>query len=146
MALRIHKVRGAHARQMRSEPTEAEKRLWRHLSNAQLGGFKFRRQTVIGTYICDFSCSHNGLVVEIDGDTHDDDADLIRDQQLNAMGYYVIRFSNQDVMRNMDGVLTRILAKAQELPERRYTPTSLPGGLPPATHQAALPPLEGRGF
>ena len=126
MALRIHKTRGTHARRMRNVPTEAEKCLWRHLSNSQFSGFKFRRQTVIGTYICDFSCSYNGLVVEIDGNTHDSDADMMRDQQLDALGYCLIRFSNHDVMHNMHGVLTRILAKARELPKRRYTPTPTP--------------------
>ncbi len=133
MALRINHIRGARARAMRNTPTEPEKRLWRHLSNSQLGGFKFRRQTVIGTYICDFSCSQNGLIVEVDGDTHDADADMLRDQMLMRMGFFVLRFSNSDVMGNMDGVLETILSRANALPERRYTPTP-------------TPPLEGRGF
>jgi very-short-patch-repair endonuclease len=133
MALRINRIRGDFARQMRNEPTEPEKRLWRNLSNSQLGGFKFRRQTVVGTHICDFSCSSNGLVIEIDGHTHDEDADEVRNQMLMRMGYHVLRFSNVDVMQNMQGVLERILTVAQKLPERRYTPTP-------------TPPLEGRGF
>ena len=133
MALRINHIRGERARAMRNAPTEPEKRLWRHLSNSQLGGFKFRRQTVIGTYICDFSCSQNGLIIEVDGDTHDVDADMLRDQMLMRMGFFVLRFSNSDVMDNMNGVLEAILSRAMALPERRYSPTP-------------TPPLEGRGF
>ena len=133
MALRINARRGAFASTMRREPTEPEKLLWRHLSNSQLNGLKFRRQTVIGTYICDFCCPRIGLIVEIDGDTHvEEDRDRLRSQDLQEMGYFVIRFTNVDVMRNMDGVLTRIVQIAAILPERRYTPTP-------------TPPLEGRG-
>ena len=132
VALRINATRGDYARQMRHEPTEPEKHLWRNLSNSQLGGFKFRRQTVIGPYICDFSCSSNGLIVEVDGDTHDPAADAVRDAALQQQGYSVLRFTNNDVMRNIDGVLQVILEHAQQLPQRRYTPTP-------------TPPLEGRG-
>jgi very-short-patch-repair endonuclease len=65
---------GDRARQMRNTPTEPEKRLWRHLSNSQLG-YKFRRQSVIGHYIVDFLCPAKALIVEVDGDTHDAEAD-----------------------------------------------------------------------
>jgi very-short-patch-repair endonuclease len=58
------------ARQMRRQPTEPEKRLWRHLSNSQLGGYKFRRQATIEPFIADFLCPAKGLVVEVDGETH----------------------------------------------------------------------------
>ena len=132
MGVRIDKVRGEYARQMRREPTEPEKRLWRYISNSQLGGYKFRRQTVIGPYICDFSCSSNGLIVEIDGETHDADVDAKRDQALREMGYHVVRVTNRDVMTNMEGVLEFILHHSEQLPERRYSPTP-------------TPPLEGRG-
>ena len=133
MALRINARRGAFANVMRREPPEPEKLLWRHLSNSHLNGLKFRRQTVIGTYIFDFCCPRIGLIVEIDGDTHvEEDRDRLRSQDLQEMGYFVIRFTNVDVMRNMDGVLARIVQIAATLPERRYTPTP-------------TPPLEGRG-
>src|SRR5690348_13578813 len=59
------------ARSMRTDPTEPEKRLWRSLSNSQLGGYKFRRQAVIDRYIVDFLCPAQKLIVEVDGDTHD---------------------------------------------------------------------------
>lgn len=93
------------ARQMRSNPTEPEKRLWRHLSNGQLEGFKFRRQQVIGWHIADFICAPAKLIVEVDGDTHDEDSDRARDTALAEMGYRVIHVTNHDVMSNMDGTL-----------------------------------------
>ena len=106
----------AHA--MRRNPTEWEKRLWRHLSNSQLGGFKFRRQAVIAPYICDFLCPARALVVEIDGDTHDAQRDVERDDRLVDQGYTVVRFSNADVATNMDGVLQVILNSLHILDDR----------------------------
>ncbi|WP_238475473.1 endonuclease domain-containing protein [Sphingomonas cavernae] len=103
---------------MRNEPTEFEKLLWRRLSNSQLGGFKFRRQSVIGSYICDFFCPSVGLVVEVDGDTHDPVADNKRDSHLRQRGFHVLRFTNGEVGRNIEGVLEAILLKAQSLPPR----------------------------
>jgi very-short-patch-repair endonuclease len=99
-----------HARAMRTHPTEPEKRLWRHLSNAQLAGFKFRRQQVIGRVIVDFFCPSARLVVEVDGDTHADPArDRRRDAYLNGLGYAVLHVANPDVMTGLDGVLQTIL-------------------------------------
>ena len=133
MARRIEAKKGSFARQMRRQPTETEKQLWRHLSNSQLGGHKFRRQSVIGSFIVDFCCPKTGLIIEVDGDTHvDEDADPTRSQALEKMGYFVIRFTNQDVIQNIQGVLARILEVSARQPERRYTPTP-------------TPPLEGRG-
>lgn len=97
------------AREMRNNPTDPEKRLWRHLSNSQLEGHKFRRQALIDCYIADFVCPHKRLIVEVDGDTHDIDADFKRDVRLKAQGYRTIRFSNVDVMNNMEGVLTMLI-------------------------------------
>ncbi|TCD06626.1 DUF559 domain-containing protein [Erythrobacteraceae bacterium CFH 75059] len=96
------------ARAMRNNPTEPEKRLWRHLSNGQLGGHKFRRQEVIGHRIADFACPVAKVVVEVDGDAHDADDDAVRDDRLEAFGYRVVHVSNADVMNNMEGVLERI--------------------------------------
>ena len=97
------------ARAMRSNPSEPEMRLWRNLSNRQLGGHKFRRQAVIGQFIVDFLCPVGKLVVEVDGDTHEPAADARRDARLSAEGYRVVRVSNLDVMRNIDGTLAVIL-------------------------------------
>ena len=97
------------AREMRNNPTEPEKRLWRSLASAQLDGFKFRRQEVIGHAIADFYCPAADLVVEIDGHTHADfDKDRRRDAYLGGFGLRVLHVSNHDVMGNIDGVLVKI--------------------------------------
>jgi very-short-patch-repair endonuclease len=93
---------------MRRNPTEPEKRLWRQLSNGQLGGFKFRRQSVVGWFIADFLCPQRALIVEVDGDTHDEAKDRLRDEVLARDGYRVVRVSNLDVMGNMEGVVHAI--------------------------------------
>ena len=88
---------------MRNNPTEPEKRLWRLLSRNQTGA-KFRRQAVIPPFIADFLCSSLRLIVEVDGDTHDAMIDARRDAYLAAHGYRVLRFTNADVMTNIEGV------------------------------------------
>ena len=109
---------GERARQLRNAPTPFETILWSRLSRSQLGGHKFRRQTVIGPYICDFFCPAKGLIVEVDGETHDHAADALRDARLLRRGFPTIRFTNDDVGRNLDGVLEVILAKLLTMPER----------------------------
>ena len=97
------------ANEMRRNPTEPEKFLWRHLSNSQLGGYKFRRQSVIGPYIADFLCPQLALIVEVDGDTHDEAKDRLRDDVLAERGFRVLRVTNADVLHNMPSVLETIL-------------------------------------
>ncbi len=102
------------AREMRNNPTEPELRLWRNILNRQLGGYKFRRQEVIGRAIVDFLCPSAKLVVEVDGDTHADRArDARRDAYLRSFGFNVLHVANHEVMRNMEGVLT-VIAQALE--------------------------------
>ncbi|MFO1255059.1 MAG: DUF559 domain-containing protein [Sphingomonadaceae bacterium] len=96
------------AREMRRNPTEPEKRLWRNLSNSQLDGLKFRRQEVIGPYIADFMCPARSLIVEVDGDTHDEAKDRLRDDRLGEFGFLVLRVTNPEVMGNPEGVLEAI--------------------------------------
>jgi very-short-patch-repair endonuclease len=110
------------AAEMRRNPTEPEKRLWRHLSNGQLGGHKFRRQSVIGRFIADFLCPQKTLIVEVDGDTHDEAKDRLRDDLLAQRGFRVVRVTNQDVMTNMDGVLTMLAASLSLAPQRWDNP------------------------
>ena len=110
------------ADEMRRNPTELEKRLWRHLSNGQLDGHKFRRQSVIGRFIADFLCPQRALIVEVDGDTHDDAKDRLRDDILARRGFRVVRVTNDDVMSNMDGVLQHILHQLEETPRRWNNP------------------------
>ena len=119
---------------MRREPTEPELRLWRNLSASSLGGFKFRRQAAIPPFIADFFCPAKGLVVEVDGETHRAHVDSRRDQLLVQRGFTTIRFTNAEVMSNMDGVLTLILQALRTLPDRwagssaRPTPDPSPEG------------------
>jgi very-short-patch-repair endonuclease len=111
---------------MRNNPTEPEKRLWRHLSNGQLNGYKFRRQQVIGRFIADFACASARLIVEVDGDTHEEARDRARDTALAALGYRVVRVANHDVMHNMDGVL-RFISEALRKGEKPH-PNPSPEG------------------
>ena len=114
------------AAEMRRNPTEPEKRLRRYLSNSQLEGHKFRRQAVIGYYIADFACPSANLIVEVDGDTHDEMKDRLRDDKLAEFGWHVLRVTNADVLHNMEGVLVLI---TQALPEAaRPHPNPSPEG------------------
>ncbi|MFW5634149.1 MAG: endonuclease domain-containing protein [Erythrobacter sp.] len=110
-----------HARQMRNNPTEPEKRLWHALKGKQLEGFKFRRQQAIGGRIVDFWCPRTGIAIEVDGETHDRESDLARDEAMRVQsGIVVLRFTNEEVMRNLDGVLLKVLSAAKE---RNHPPT-----------------------
>jgi very-short-patch-repair endonuclease len=99
------------ARQMRQSPTPAETLLWQHLRKSRLAGYKFRRQHIIETFIVDFYCPAGRLVVEIDGGIHENqkDYDQIRETDLREMGYQVIRFENDIVLRKTHWVLKEIL-------------------------------------
>jgi very-short-patch-repair endonuclease/succinate dehydrogenase flavin-adding protein (antitoxin of CptAB toxin-antitoxin module) len=115
---RIDPRLGGFAREMRNEPVEAEARLWGRLRASQLGGFKFRRQAVVEPYIADFLCPAVGLMVELDGPTHDAEADVRRDKAMTTKGFAVLRFWNDEIYRNLDGVLVTILAAAEARPAR----------------------------
>lgn len=112
------------AKAMRSGMAGPEARLWHHLRAKRLNGVKFARQVVLGSYVVDFAARMNGLVIELDGDSHAETVryDEQRTEYLSSKGYRVIRFSNADVMGNMDGVLQAILAELDSAP--------LPGPLP----------------
>jgi len=105
----------AASKKLRREQTPAEKKLWRHLRDRQLGGFKFRRQLAIGRFVVDFACPTAKLIVEIDGDTHDgrEANDAQRTQELAKERYRVTRFTNKDVHENLNGVLEAIEAECQ---------------------------------
>ncbi|MUU79351.1 vitamin B12 dependent-methionine synthase activation domain-containing protein [Winogradskyella endarachnes] len=102
----------AHAQKMRNQPTEAEVLLWNVLRNKQLDDYKFRRQHIVGSYIADFICLKKGLIVEIDGLIHqlpeNKASDEERTKWLNEQGYRVIRFTNDDVLSNLDNVIERL--------------------------------------
>ena len=100
----------AQAKKLRSDMTDAERRLWYLLRGHRFGGFKFKRQVPVGPYIVDFACLGRGLVVEVDGGQHAESAkDRIRDAWLNNQGLCVLRFWNHDVLGNTAGVLQTIM-------------------------------------
>ncbi len=98
------------ARQMRREATAAENRLWQRLRNKQILGYKFRRQHAIDRFIVDFICNQAQLVIEVDGEIHDytQEEDGIRQDFLESQGLRVIRFRNEEVLNNIDGVVKEI--------------------------------------
>ena len=97
------------AQELRNNATNAERRLWQHLSRRQLAGFKFSRQIPVGPFICDFMCRERKLIVELDGGQHaESNCDAARTAFLESQGYRVVRFWNNDVLGNMDGVLQTI--------------------------------------
>ncbi|MBZ9675146.1 endonuclease domain-containing protein [Mesorhizobium sp. ES1-1] len=103
------------ARSLRREMTEAEDRLWSELRDRRLDGIKFRRQVPIGKYIADFVCAEARLIVEIDGSQHaDSDHDRIRTAQLEAEGFRVLRFWNDDVLKEMNAVCDTIIAYVRD--------------------------------
>ena len=120
-------VKWQRARRLRKSMTDAERALWRVLRDKQLEGRKFRRQYPIAGYVADFACIEAGLVIELDGGQHAEQAayDARRTEDLRMAGYRVIRFWNNEVLGNMDGVLEALrLALLQPHPN---------------------PPLQGRG-
>ncbi|TAD84519.1 MAG: endonuclease domain-containing protein [Sphingomonadales bacterium] len=101
------------AKRMRHEPTEAEAKLWSMLRGQRLGGLKFKRQEQLGDYIADFVCFGARLIVEADGGQHaESKGDAVRDAWLTAQGFRVLRFWNNDVLGNPDGVARVILDAA----------------------------------
>ena len=95
---------------MRREPTDAERALWRVLRARRLYEWKFRRQVRIEPYIVDFVCFSARVIVEADGSQHAENlADEKRDAFLNAQGFRVLRFWNNEVLTNREGVLTAII-------------------------------------
>ena len=102
---------------MRSNQTDAEHRLWQILRAKRFAGYKFKRQVPIDPYIVDFVCLRQRLIVEADGGQHSDQADAERDAYLTAQGFRLLRFWNNDILGNEEGVTTRILdALAAPLP------------------------------
>jgi very-short-patch-repair endonuclease len=107
----------AHAKAMRSKPTEAERRLWSILRSKRLSGFKFKRQQIIGPFIADFVNFERRLIIEADGSQHiENEADLRRTAWLEDQGFAVIRFWNDDVLARTETVADAIWAALHALP------------------------------
>jgi very-short-patch-repair endonuclease len=122
------------ARSLRKYPTNAERKLWARLRQKQFGGFRFRRQQPIGSYVADFFCARAKLIVELDGGQHGKDSHAIRDEVrtrwLDSQGYRVLRFWNNEVIQNLNGVLEgiEIALGAAPHPSRNCGSTSLSRG------------------
>ena len=112
MALPRNKNLKEIARNLRSNMTDAELKLWHYIRCKQIKGLQFYRQKVIGNYIVDFYCHAAHLVIEVDGGQHYEkeglENDTIRDADLKALGLTVLRFTNLDVLRNIEGVVGKI--------------------------------------
>lgn len=106
-----------HAKEMRSQPTDAEAQLWLALRAGRLQGLKFKRQQPMGKYIVDFVCFEHRLIVEVDGGQHNESVqDQVRDAWLRSEGFRVLRYWNNEVLANLEGVLSDILQYATPSP------------------------------
>ncbi len=107
------------ARNLRRGMTEAEIALWRYLQNRKAGGYKFRRQHPLGSYIADFYCHEKRLVVEVDGEIHLNPEAVEKDENRTAVldrsGIAVIRYSNQEGLENTESVVQSIIQKLNNL-------------------------------
>jgi very-short-patch-repair endonuclease len=110
----VHQV----ARMLRRNATAAEKKLWYRIRGGQLRGFQFRRQFPIGAIIVDFCCRERRLVIELDGSQHGEAAGIAADEErtslISARGYRVIRFWNDDILKNLDSVLEQIFTELSQ--------------------------------
>jgi len=122
------------SRKLRNNSTKAEIKLWSHLKGKQLMGYDFHRQKPIDNYIVDFFCSRLNLAIEIDGYTHSFESVIDRDEmkavRLNEMGISVLRFSDEDVINNIEIVIASIEDFIRGN-EKRHTPTPLNRGEDP---------------
>jgi very-short-patch-repair endonuclease len=117
----------AFAKHLRKQPTEAENLLWQHLRAHRLNGEKFRRQQPIGPYVVDFVRFGARLIVEADGGQHNDSPnDEKRDAWLRAQGFRVMRFWNNEIVGNPEGVLSVVMAAVGESPTGPLSPVPSP--------------------
>jgi len=123
------------ARRLRKDLTEAEKKLWRALRRDQLDGLSFRRQHPVGAFVLDFYCPALLLAVEVDGGQHNEAIGRAQDDRrtrwLESKGIAVARFWNNDVLGNLEGVLSEIIRLAEVRRLRHVTPSVSGGGTPP---------------
>ena len=115
-----------HARRLRKNMTDTERFLWSRIRGKQLNGYQFYRQRPIGNFIVDFYCPAARLVIELDGGQHFEEEgktrDMLRDDYLRGIGIKVLRFSDRDVFKNIEGVIEEILGNLPEPPN----PPSIP--------------------
>jgi very-short-patch-repair endonuclease len=119
------------ARALRRDATEAEKKLWQHLRQPPFKQHHFRRQATIGPYFADFASHELRLVIEVDGGQHSGSAsDEVRTRHLEANGYRVVRFWNNEVLENISGVVSAIdtAINAERPPTPDPSPPQAGGG------------------
>ena len=117
MRQRVAESKRVFAKALRAKATDAEVSLWRLLRSRRLADMKFRRQVPIGEWIVDFASFEHRLIVEADGSQHADSArDVRRDQDLASRGFRVLRFWNNEILQNPDGVAQTILMSAVNSP------------------------------
>jgi very-short-patch-repair endonuclease len=116
----------AHASELRRNSTDAEQRLWRHLRNRNLSGFKFRRQETVGPFVADFACVERKVIVEADGGQHELERDRQRTSRLESLGWIVLRFWNDEVLTQTEAVLEAILRACEERGKGKPSPCPLP--------------------
>jgi very-short-patch-repair endonuclease len=116
------------ARRLRRNQTDAERVLWFRLRDRRLNGLKFKRQVPIDKYVVDFCRAEAHLIVELDGGQHATRDETNRTAVLEATGYFVLRFWNNDVLQNTEGVLEEILNTIARRPQEPPHPVPLPSG------------------
>ena len=123
----MNQARSRAARELRRNPTDAERLLWQKLRYWQVDGCKFRRQQPLDYYIVDFVCLQKRLIIELDGGQHMNEAgyDKVRDSWLRDQGFGVLRFWNNDVLKNVDEVTEMIIKHLRSTP---YLSPSPQGG------------------
>jgi very-short-patch-repair endonuclease len=129
------------ARQMRAQPTDAERVLWQRLRHdVALIGSHFRRQAFVGPFIVDFASRKAKLVIEFDGGQHDwqRESNALRTRRIEATGYRVLRFWNNDILGNLEGVLSEIQRALPPTPD----PSSPQGGGEPRKRAPRRPRKE----
>ena len=119
---------GSRSRRLRQTSTDAEQALWQRVRGRQLGGYKFRRQVPIAWFIADFLCEEKKLVVELDGGHHQEQADIDerRTKQIERHGYRLVRLWNNDVLKNIEGVLETLLAELERGDDGHASPPQGP--------------------
>ena len=140
-----------HARELRKNATDCERHLWLHLRGHRLADFKFRRQQPLGPYIVDFVCFETRCIVEADGGQHSEQAeyDNRRDDWLRSQGFTVLRFWNNDILNNIEGILEVIWkacqsGRASSTPPPHTNPSPARGeGL--KSGQSPTPPISHKG-
>ena len=132
-----------HARALRNDATDVERHLWRWLRRRELSGFRFRRQVPIGPYVADFACLEAKVVVEVDGGQHLDrrETDQRRDREIRNRGFQVLRFWDNQVLRETQAVVEEIMRAV----ERHRPHPDLPPHAGEGTEGSDFPRQAGEG-